>query len=523
MDLILHKRSLNFEAGIAWAFRGLKPATRSSRPGRTLLICLLGAFLGGTASAQRRDRTIFQFQHTGWTAKDGAPGPVYGLAQTRDEYLWIGTATGLYRFDGVQFEPYEPPPGQHFRSDSIRSLLATPDGGLWIGFNYGGADFLKDGRITTYDTSGGLPGSSVDQFALDRDGVVWVQTIDGIGRFDGSQWHTIGPDWGYPGEESLALFFDREGTLWVASTNALFRLLRGKRKFQKCADHLGLTTSIGQTPDGTIWLSEMRPGEPDRDWKVSTIRPTPVLPVAGGQPLPRIEEIDAVGSSFIDHAGSLWIAGPAELFRVPYPERLEENKPLRLDEHTAERFQKRDGLTSDIASQAGVIVEDSQGDIWIGTSTGLDRFRESNVVPVPIPTGDASPLLVAGDHGDAWTYAWNLRQSWLVDLRGLTASGQPTQAAPTAGYRDNNGAIWLGGPKGLWRFENGRLWATGSGAGRTEFGAILGGIVTTCPTPPLFLFLLILPDGYGLAIWEVRSHSSTETESRHFQQRTASR
>ncbi len=36
----------------------------------------------------------------------GLSGAVYALAQTTDGSLWIGTSTGLYRFDGLKFEPF---------------------------------------------------------------------------------------------------------------------------------------------------------------------------------------------------------------------------------------------------------------------------------------------------------------------------------------------------------------------------------------------------------------------------------
>jgi signal transduction histidine kinase/ligand-binding sensor domain-containing protein len=425
---------------------------------RTLLICLLGLLLCGMAYSQRRDRTIFQFQHTGWTAKEGAPSPIWRLAQTTDGYLWMATQTGLYRFDGIQFELYQPPSGQRFRSDNIHSLKATPDGGLWIGMSYGGADFLKDGRITNYGEPEGLPPGSVDGFTLDREGVVWVAAFGGLGRFDGSRWQRIGLDWGYSGKLARALFLDREGTIWVASEDALFFLSRGSREFRKCADHLGITTSIGQTQDGTLWLSESRRGKPrsgsNRDWTVRAIRPTPLEPAAAGQALPRIVEIDAVNGSFIDHAGSLWISSTDGVFRVPYPERLEKDKPFPLDGRTAQRFRQKDGLTSDAITD-DQMVEDSQGDVWMGTGLGLDRFRESNVVP--ITTDLHRTFLVAGDHTDAWASVINFPQISLVHLRGLAGSSQPFPAIPTAGYRDPKGMIWLGEPGGLWKFEDGRL------------------------------------------------------------------
>src|SRR5215469_14152503 len=44
--------------------------------------------------------------HMSWVRRDGAPGDITALAQTKDGYLWIGSRLGLFRFDGLQFSTY---------------------------------------------------------------------------------------------------------------------------------------------------------------------------------------------------------------------------------------------------------------------------------------------------------------------------------------------------------------------------------------------------------------------------------
>src|SRR6185295_575972 len=88
------------------------PLTLKSWPGALVLknymrripqLSLLILFLCPAAFGIDRDRRIDQLYHTSWTAKDGVPADIRSLAQTTDGYLWIGTPTGLVRFDGVQF------------------------------------------------------------------------------------------------------------------------------------------------------------------------------------------------------------------------------------------------------------------------------------------------------------------------------------------------------------------------------------------------------------------------------------
>ena len=52
------------------------------------------------------------------------PGAPTEMAQTADGYLWVGTRSGLVRFDGVRFVPFTPPPGEKLSSSRILSLRA---------------------------------------------------------------------------------------------------------------------------------------------------------------------------------------------------------------------------------------------------------------------------------------------------------------------------------------------------------------------------------------------------------------
>jgi ligand-binding sensor domain-containing protein len=98
----------------------------------TLWICLLIVFRCAPTFALDRDRSIVQFHHTAWSENDGAPSEISALAQTEDGYLWIGSARGLFRFDGVKFEEYKPQAGVELPSHSIYSLMATPEGGYGL-------------------------------------------------------------------------------------------------------------------------------------------------------------------------------------------------------------------------------------------------------------------------------------------------------------------------------------------------------------------------------------------------------
>jgi len=100
------------------------------RLGRLLLVLFLTALQGSLLFGQASCAANLQVGHDVWTFKEGAPEDVIALAQTADGFLWLGTPTGLVRFDGTRFEPFHSPFGDKLLSTNIYSLLAAPSGGL---------------------------------------------------------------------------------------------------------------------------------------------------------------------------------------------------------------------------------------------------------------------------------------------------------------------------------------------------------------------------------------------------------
>ena len=65
------------------------------------------------------------------------PDSPNAIAQTKDGYLWIGTNSGLLRFDGLRFTPWQDLTPNAPRLAGVYSLLGDSDGSLWIGTGNG--------------------------------------------------------------------------------------------------------------------------------------------------------------------------------------------------------------------------------------------------------------------------------------------------------------------------------------------------------------------------------------------------
>ena len=105
----------------------------------------------------------------------------------------------------------------------------------------------------------------------------------------------------------------------------------------------------------------------------------------------------------------------------------------------AEIFTQKNGLTGDYVE---CVLEDREGDIWVGTKMGLDRFRRGALSPLWFPPGSSDFTMVAGNDDTVWAAAGNhqeimrIRDGRIVDKRhsGFVACA----------YRDPDGQIWIG-------------------------------------------------------------------------------
>ncbi len=113
---------------------------------------------------------VSQYAHTAWTYREGLQGAIYTIAQTPDGYLWLGTQSGVVRFDGVRAVPLPLAPGQQLTNTAAAALLSSPDGTLWNGTLYGLVSW-KNGQVTEYPA---LAHRTILALLRDRDGTVWV-------------------------------------------------------------------------------------------------------------------------------------------------------------------------------------------------------------------------------------------------------------------------------------------------------------------------------------------------------------
>ena len=330
---------------------------------------LVGACLAGAeARALDLTRSLSQFHHTAWTLRDGMPAYVSALAQTPDGYLWLGAASGLYRFDGIHIEPFE----QKLPGGAVVSLAATSAGDLWIGSSTG-ISRLSHGRLTSFTVPGLDRPSGIQHIALGRNGEVWIATPDKVAHFDGRRWQAVDSDWGTselyrkPGGV-WGLAVGRDGVVWTKNLLGLYFLRPGSTRFVKAEGYAGSIVDFARAADGRLWTADVATR---RFYALPDLGPSgpPTPPPQVGAAVPQ----GVLGRVTFDRDGALWCANAVTggLYRI---------RSVTASRAELETFTPAEGLTAGVP---GRVFEDREGDVWVGTSTGLNRFAPANVVTEP--------------------------------------------------------------------------------------------------------------------------------------------
>jgi signal transduction histidine kinase len=412
------------------------------------------------------------FTHRSWTPEQGAPGNVVGLAQTPDGYLWLASAEGLFRFDGLTFERIPPPSKDRFTSAIPISVFVDRAGNLWVGYNQNaGPAIYRRGRLQAVPMQ--APPPVVMHFAQTADGVLWASwggQGDRLFRYLRGRWRVMDRALGLPPGEIASLVVTPDDSLWVSlgrsrEAGTLARLERGSTRFRVEPDRVGFTT-LARGTDGALWISDQTGTRMIRDARGQSPRSPVRYPVVAGAAVPTLA---------FDRRGGIWgTTRGVGLFRI------ETSAPTRVERLEAGRL-----LTADATTE---VLTDREGSIWVATDAGLDRYRpapiarskgiatdvqdglklaqdESGAVFVAaahklhiVSTG-GSPRLLKSNLGRIGALCeapghgvWAVHGGTIARYGRMAATYRlpPDPVIPTICAQDRLGRLWVNGEKHIW-------------------------------------------------------------------------
>lgn len=352
---------------------------------------LAGALAGLPAGLRALDpqRSLWQYNCQNWTRQTGLPaGRIGAIAQTRDGFLWLGTQTGLVRFDGLAFTAF-PIDEPEARGHEVRCLVASQRGDLLVAIRNGAFGRFANSRFSVLDDPA-WPRANVTAKTLmeTRDGMVWTGSNLGVGSV-GRGGAVAGCYIETPSARVWSLCEDSAGRIWGGlDDGTVFRLEGGR--LVPVADPASaadsILTLVGD-PAGRIWAGSSKALH---------------CYDSAGHPVAVPKQIGSVNALLLDRHGNLWVG-------------TEGDGLFRQTKGGLTNLRAVDGLVSDYVTS---LCEDAEGSIWVGTRDGLSQLSD---VKFPVVTekdgldvgsvhtvapARAGGLWVAGSHGacrfDGW-------------------------------------------------------------------------------------------------------------------------
>jgi ligand-binding sensor domain-containing protein/two-component sensor histidine kinase len=268
----------------------------------------------------------------------------------------------------------------------------------------------KNYQFKHLDTRNGLAGEEVLGFAQDTKGFIWIATDNGLQRFDGENYvtyrHNIKDSNSLSGDETFLPLFDKENNLWLNDPDEcinLFNIHTGKAikftpeiKTREKGDNYFI--SYCKDRDGTVWLCSAR-ALYRYDYTKKQPEKIALFPDS-------LVDYNKLGMACDTATGDIWISTKYRLIKYdkkqniffdfhhnpghdavfnlhsePYCIYMDSRRNLwfstwqgelfRYDprSHYLKQYYFKTTFTSNPRSMAGGIVEDKNGNTWIGANS----------------------------------------------------------------------------------------------------------------------------------------------------------
>ncbi len=409
------------------------PYQRMSWVARLVTALVISSAIATPVAALDVRNVIADFTVTGWTHRDGlSPGAVLAIAQDRDGFIWIGTAFGLYIFDGSSIDRWHGQGSQRLPQTRVRALSSDGAGGILAAFDGQPPLFarISNGRA---EVSVGDPGydHSTVTFLTREGNTVWMGTQHGLYWYEQGQWRKLQGD-GLPDDTAVySRLQTGAGALFVgtslgifrreASANAFTAIERFVHKAERAWEDIPF--GLIERSDGTVYVRDCTQG----------LRPVTAHHGSNFGERGRGQVL------FKDHNGNIWLGTMGQ-------------GVWKIGNHSDSHVERLTTATGLLGDGIYAILEDGDGNIWLGTTEGLNRLTPKKVEQV----SEVAVAVSVGTLRDG-TMVVATPDELLRFADGNTAA-QPKRTALegamlSAMYIDDSDRVWVGTSRGLVWFD----------------------------------------------------------------------
>jgi ligand-binding sensor domain-containing protein len=346
-----------------------------------------------------------------WHTDDGLPqSSVKSIVQTPDGYLWLATFKGLARFDGVRFTVYDSSNLPGLPSNRIVRLTVDPTGVLWVITEYFDLARIEHGRCRTLTAADGLPPGGALWVEADAQGVLWMAgSRGGLRRWQNEKFVAVPVPPEFESSSVSQMVIDGEGHAWLRQQARLFALRDGRITGVPGpnGEPYAEVDYFGRSGDGGLWVGTSTTLRKYRQGRWLSFAP------------PDVKSLNRVVDVREDSSGNLWLATYREgLYRF-HPATgwthltvesglttlslrslhcdregnlwagTDGDGLLRIKPRLWKMITQRDGLG---VSAVHSVTQDQQGRIWFGGGTSKPYWLNNGVVSVAIPSPLSDPM-----------------------------------------------------------------------------------------------------------------------------------
>ena len=422
---------------------------------------LMLTLLGASAQVPAGSRYLPHYRHTGISTEDGAPGSANSLAQGPDGYLWI-SGNDLEKFDGVKFQTVSHGNTLRGQSDQVDITLVTREGEVLVGHNFGGVSTVRNGRLE--DVLHPLYFGVVYGMAEDGNGRIWVASDSGTrAKYwcrEDAKWREVDSGrLGLPSGDIYSLHATSDGGLIFEFLSDAYILKSGATHVDKLNLPGGHLNDVVGTSFDTHHFAEAKNHNllmvnSEGLWVLPYVRPSVYL--AARKVYSFHKNRNGVGIS-VDPSGNVWLAGTG-IGIVHFSPAIAD---ASADGRETPAVFASDWLTASTITDQ---FADREGDFWVATPLGLDRFSPADVVLRYISNG----LMEGGLFGYATLMNDRFGKFFAID-RGSLYQIVQGQRLIDLGRADSFFDNPCSGQKGgIWVSRSGRMVLVG-GPTRKEF------------------------------------------------------
>jgi ligand-binding sensor domain-containing protein/tRNA A-37 threonylcarbamoyl transferase component Bud32 len=398
-----------------------------------LFIFFLNLFLG--LRGLDPQKKITQYTLNTWKTERGLPNnTVLAIVQDHSGYLWLGTAEGLVRFDGVNFTVFNSNNTAEFSDNTVNSLYVNRLGVLWIGTLHGKLLSLEKGRFKRHFFTENISGIGFYCIVEDVQGMLWVGTHEGLFYRSSADKEFFKKYRAFTGVKIRCLSTDLMGRLLFSSVNKGLYRLEKEQLIKILSDTDKLNDDIfmiRQGRNGCLWLGTT---SGLYYYQNNQLLDFSLKPGIAATIISLFEDID----------GNLWVGSEGGLYRC--------------NQGAFQSLDVGDGLGSNYVYS---LYEDAEGALWVGTiEGGLAQIRDEKITTLTNReglNGEVFRSLHGDDAGALWIGGYggylNRYQNGRIENLRLPIRFQSETIWSLA--PDGADSLWLGTSSGLLHFQDG--------------------------------------------------------------------